>query len=1108
MRSVSKWLASVGYGEFAEAFEAQEIDEEILFELTDADLQTLGIDVLGKRKRLLGLIQGARRDWQRVPATAGASTTLPETTGVDEAGQRRHLTVMFCDLVGSTALSRTLDPEDFREVTHTFHEIVTRQVESYAGHVARFLGDAVLVYFGYPVAHEDDASRAVQAAASALESLSKAAPLGHALQARVGIATGVVVLANVGTGTAATEVAASGETPNLAARLEGLAEPGEILVSLATRELLRAAFDVVQIGPLALKGFDSPVYAYRVLGEKPAESRFEADQGTELLPLVGRSAELTLLLDRWQFAASGEAQAVLLSGQAGLGKSRLCRALVHQMQGAARHRAVFMQCSSHFTSSALYPAFRFLKRASGIAPDDDSRTQAEKLLGFCPSLPHETARDLAEGLEVSSPAPPSAESGLQRKRRITGAFVTLFQLLSADRPLLILVEDAHWMDPSTDELLAELMLRLKSNRLLLLITARPEYVVGWSDRTQFTHLSLSRLGRAQSSEVVKLVAGGIDLPGELVNEIVEKTDGVPLFLEELTKTVVHELLNRPARDTDPMKRGARDMIPATLHDSLMARLDQLGPAKEVAQSGAVIGREFSYSLLKEISDLDDTPLRQALAGLVDSGLVFERGAGEDISYSFKHALVRDAAYQSMLRPQRAQGHRAVVAAIKAQGNRGHEQPELLAFHCEQGGLQEDAVDHWTKAGDLALQRAANVEAVSHFQSALRVLETSAPENRSPDLEFELHMKLGNAVLLTEGYASQRATEEFAAARKLANEEGRVDRYIVSFGYTLFSVGRHGDVVKLFGDLEGQISAMPPMVQVARASFMGFAFTHLGRWDEAWAKLSEARATLQGIPISDERPVGGAPPAIPILMYCARVRYAQGLLQQARALVEEGVAVAEARSNAFAKVWSLQTMASLDLILGDTQTALTRARCSLDLAEKTGMRGRVFVGLFTVGRCLLTLGQVDEGRKLLLEGYEGYQAMNGFLQATEWSCLAAEALLAAGCVNDANDYLDKGDAARSKTEEKYYDAELLRLRARVFERKGEYGKAEDAYEAAVRVAREQRVPLFLVRALRDLSARPADPAVRASRKASLAASLEGFAESYSYPDFISARMRAA
>ena len=595
MVDVSRWLAEQGLEHHTEAFTENGIAGDILRELTDADLKELGLN-LGDRKRLLKAIAALDAGPTQDRTERAEQTTM---TAAPREAERRQLTVLFCDLVSSTALAAKLDPEDMGQIIRTYHNTCTETIECWGGHVAKYMGDGVLAYFGWPQAHEDDAERAVRAGLELSDDVGKLdTPAGNTLAARIGIATGLVMVGElIGEG-AAQEQTVVGETPNLAARLQALAAPGRVVISQATRRLVGGLFELADLGPRRLKGFAAPLAVWRVEGEGRAEGRFEALHGEHLTPLVGREHELGILMERWGWARDGDGQVVLLTGEPGIGKSRMLRTLRERL-GDEPHTALSHYCSPHHTNSALYPVIGLLERAARLdrdEPPEEQLARLEAMLGRSGERLDEVVPLVAAllGVPTGEGYPALTLTPEVQKRRTLQALVDQVAGLAAQRPVLAMYEDVHWIDPSTLELLGLVIERVRELPVLVLITFRPEFQPPWTAQAHVTSLTMGRLGRRQGADLVARVTGDKPLPTEIVEQIVARTDGVPLFVEELTKTVLESGLLADAGDRYELAGPLPPLaIPTTLHDSLMARLDRLAPVKEVAQIGAVIGREFT-----------------------------------------------------------------------------------------------------------------------------------------------------------------------------------------------------------------------------------------------------------------------------------------------------------------------------------------------------------------------------------------------------------------------------------------------------------------------------------------------------------------------------------
>jgi len=682
---------------------------------------------------------------------------------------------MFCDLVGSTALSGRIDPEDFREVMRAYQVACVGVVGRYDGHVAKYLGDGMLIYFGYPRAHEDDAERAIRAGLEMVVAISELDPRPDvSLQARIGIATGLVVAGDI-IGEGITEAhAISGETPNLAARLQELAEPDTVVISEGTRRLAAGVFKYGDLGRQLLKGLAEPVQMWRVVKERSAESRFEAARADALTPIVGREQEIALLLERWSEAKDGDGQAVLLSGEAGIGKSRIISALRERID-AEPHVRLWYQCSPHHTNSELHPLIVHIERTTRMAPDDDPEaklTKLETMLGQADVDLKEIVPYFASLLSIpTGNRYPPLDLALQELRERTLAVLADQVLaLSKVRPVLVVCEDAQWIDPTTLELLEQTVNRSPSHRLLVVITFRPEFRPPWSGHPHVSSLTLGRLSRRHCETMAHNVTGNKNLPDEVLEEIVTKTDGVPLFVEELTKTVIESGLLEDAHDRYVLRRPLPPLaIPSTLQDSLMARLDRLSTVKEIAQLGAAIGREFPHDLLAEVSPLDEEELAEALEQLVNSELVFRRGTPPHAVYRFKNVLVRDVAYQSLLKSTRQQYHQRIAAALESAD--AEREPEMIGLHYAEAGLSEKAIPYLYLAGQRAAHRSANAEAAANLNRALELIKLMPDTPERAQLELSARVTLGPALMMLRGIGAPEVDESYTRADRLARSVG-------------------------------------------------------------------------------------------------------------------------------------------------------------------------------------------------------------------------------------------------------------------------------------------------------------------------------------------------
>ena len=1106
MSEVEQWLEGLGLACYAPAFAAHRIEFDLLGELADDDLKQLGVEALGHRKRLLRAIALVAGTVASSPVAALAAATDAPHLAHDV--QRRQLTVMFCDLVGSTALSSQLDPEDLQQIMVGYHKSVTAAVAPYAGYVARFLGDGALVYFGFPQAHEDDAARAVRAAMDVLAAL-RVRSGEIVLQARIGIATGLVVVGEVGAGTAAAEHAASGETPNLAARLQAQAHPGEIVVSANTRQLLGHAFALESVGRLDLKGFIAPIEAWRVVSEHRAATRFEAQHMQGPVAFVGRDSELALLMEQWALARDGEGRVVLLVGDAGIGKSRICQRVRERLADESVATAL-LQCSPYFSASALYPVTQYLERASGVAPGDALEVRAAKLAELAGSLPDAALGCLLRllGLPDAGRCPPGGAPPEEEKAHTLEALIELLHQLSARQPVLFLVEDAHWIDPTTDELIGQIAQQLPRQRLLLLVTCRPEYAPGWGGTAQLTRLSLDRLSQPQCTDLISAVAGH-ELPGEVLAEIIRKTDGIPLFVEELTKMVLQSgLLEETAegyRLAAPLPPLA---IPSTLQDSLMARLDQLAQAKQVAQVGAVIGREFRHRLIADVLvDMPASRLDAALTDLVTSELVFRRGTPPDATYSFKHALVRDTAYASMLKRQRVLRHRQVAAALE-QSKGETAQHELLAYHHQQGGDAEKAIRHWQAAGDQAMARSAGREAVAHYEATVALLDTVRKTQPCDELELGLRRRFANALWETEGWSTSRMYESSDRARELAVLLDRPDAQLLACtaiaGY-FTATGRLGEGIAILDRFEpATLARARPMGRLSRLVRLAQLRMLLGELSVAHRQLDEARCELESVRPEDWQPMGGADPTVNVLLFLSQVSRHQGQLSLAESYACRGLEIAEQRPHAINRARALYVVGSMAAMKGRWHDSIARTTQAVELAQRYGLKTSGASTKFGLGRAWAASGQLDLGLRLLREGYSECAKFGGMTHGTALAAEAAEVLLDAGCTDAAAEFLLAGEKTMRETGERFQAASLLSLRGRLAEIDGDRSAAETAYRGAMEIAELQGALLYVLRAA-TLLARLLQSLGRADEGHAVLRPIYGrFTEGFDWPDLIRAK----
>jgi class 3 adenylate cyclase/predicted ATPase len=760
MQQIADWLEKLGLGQYAQTFAENEIDVSVLPHLTDQDLKDIGIP-LGSRRKILA---GISRDVNTVPVVPNVSLDLK----AHDTAERRQVTVMFSDLVGSTALSARMDPEDLREVISAYQKSVAETVRRFDGFVAKYMGDGVLIYFGYPHSHEDDAERAVRAGLDIIGAVARLETrTPEPLKVRAGIATGLVVVGDlIGSGDAQ-ERGIVGETPNLAARLQGIAEPNRVVIAESTRRLLGTLFELEDLGSHSLKGLAGPVRAWAAIRPSTVEGRFEALRGEGLTALVGREEEFEILLRRWQRARGGEGQVVLVSGEAGIGKSRLTAALLERL-AAEPHSRLRYFCSPQHTDSAFYPIISHMERAAGLAHDDAPQARLDKLdavLAQTSTSPEDAAL-FAEMLSLPNDGryPALALSPEQRRQRTLEALTAQVARLASRQPVLMIFEDAHWTDPTSLEAFGRTVDRIKTLPVLLIVTFRPEFNPPWVGQSRVTSVTLNRLGEREATAIIARLVGNKDLPADVMAEIIERTDGIPLFVEEMTKAVLEAEGEGEARRTVAAVPSRALAVPASLHASLMARLDRLGPAKEVAQVGAAIGREFSHALLASVMRKPEAELGSAVDRLIDAGLLFRQGVPPHATYLFKHALVQDAAYGTLLREARRALHARIAETLEGEfAEIAESQPELLAHHSTEAGLIEKAVSFWRTAGQRSLARSALLEGTEQLKRALDQIATLPATPALRGEEIKLHVAFANALAQTGNFVDGKEHYDRALA---------------------------------------------------------------------------------------------------------------------------------------------------------------------------------------------------------------------------------------------------------------------------------------------------------------------------------------------------------
>jgi predicted ATPase/class 3 adenylate cyclase len=1070
---IAAWLHGLGLQQYEQVFRENAIDDAVLPELTADDLKDLGVSLVGHRRKLVAAIAALRRESGSEPREEAGDVT---DTSIAE---RRHLTIMFSDLVGSTGLSTRYDPEDLREIVGAYHSCVADTVARFDGFVAKYMGDGVLVYFGYPNAHEDDAERAVRAGLAVIDAAGRL-DIPERLQVRLGVASGLAVVGDLIGAGAAQERGVVGETPNLAARLQALAAPGTLVISEATRRQIGAWFEMEDLGPQPLAGFAEPQRAWRVAGESAVVSRFEALRGEVLTPFVARDEEIELLLRRWQRAIAGEGQMVLLSGEAGIGKSRLVSVLHDRLSGEAHTRLRYF-CSPHHQDSALHPFIAQLERAAGFAREDTVETRLDKLQALvAPASP--SIEDLALLAELLSlPAelryPQLTLSPQAKKERTFVALLRQLEWLTARQPVLFICEDLHWIDPSSRELLDRTIERAASLPVLLVVTFRPEFVPPWSGLPQVTTMTLARFDRRAGAAMVKQIAGGEALPAEVAAEIVERADGVPLFVEELTKAVIETGASEGVEKTLADALSPSTAVPSALHGPLMARLDRLGSGpKEVAQIAAAIGREFSYQLLTATAaPRGENDLAVALGRLGDAGLVFARGAPPEATYLFKHALVRDAAYASLLRRRRGELHARIAAALETDfPDIVEAQPERVAQHYTEAGLAAQAIAYWQRAGERAAARSANPEAISHFTTGIELLKSLPETPEHTQQALTLYTALGAALVTAKGLGAPEVEHAYTQAHALCQKVGETPELVpVLFGLHRFYVGR----LQLHTAREidetllrlAQRAEDPALAVIAHYA-LGMTSLFLGALPAARLHLEEAIARYA----PDQRRALvfriGQDPGITCRMHAALLLWLLGYPEQAQARLHEALALAHELPHPYSLAQARCWAAYVYQFRWDVPAVHEQAEAAAALSIEQGFQFWAAAGTILRGWALAMQGQGQAGMAEVCQGIAAYRATEASLLLAYYCTLLAEVSAHLGHPEDGLQALVEAHTLMEQQEERYWEAEVCRLRGVLLLRQpgASQAEAEAWVQRALDVARRQEAKSLELRAAMSLA----------------------------------------
>jgi class 3 adenylate cyclase/predicted ATPase len=1073
VRTIAEWLASLGLSEYAQRFAENYVDASVLPDLTDQDLTDLGIP-LGHRRKMLRAI--AELDGAALEPAEAATQPVPR----DEA-ERRHLTVMFCHLVGSDALSARLDPEDMWDVIASYHACINEVVGRHHGMIARYMDEGVLAYFGYPRAQEDDAEQAVRAALALVDAVANLrTTVDAALRVRIGVATGTVVVSELLIDETPAEQAVVGETPNLAARLQTLAEKGTVLICPQTRRLTGGHFDYRDLGAFALKGWAEPVPIWQALRASGVASRFEAMHQTKLPPLFGREEEIELLLRRWRHAAQGEGRVVLLTGEPGIGKSHIALALGERLQSEP-HIALRYFCSAHHTNSALFPFIGQLERAAGFERKDSPTQKLSKLDALVAQSTADPEHLAVLANLFALPADDRYQlqelSPQKRKEKTLAALLAQLDGLAARQPVFVIFEDVHWIDPTSLELLAAAVEHAPQLRVLLLITARSEFTSPWPSYPHMTTVPLARLGRRDGAALVERVTGGKKLPKEVMDEILARTDGVPLFIEELTKTVLESGLLHERNDHYVLERPLPSLaIPTTLHASLMARLDRLVPVREVAQIGAVAGREFHYELLYAVAGMPRERLEVALGQLVRAELIFRRGEIPHSVYAFKHALVRDAAYASLLKSRRGQLHAAIANALEQQFPEiVQTQPETLARHLTEAGLAEKAIGYWLRAGKNAALRSANAEAIVHLQRGLELLQSLPDDPAQKQVALEFEVLLGQAMIAARGYAAPETMKVLLRAKKLITDSTETSlKFAILYGvWACYYVGGQADMqqvaaAEFLAEAE-QCGDTGALCLAHRA--MGTTYVTMGEFAAARRHLERARALHDPDRPSQEAFHYGQDIGATVLCYLSWALWHLGYVEQASEVAADAVRRAEAIPHPFTLVYTLcHARGMMDVFRRRSEDTQSYADVVMSLCAEHEFPFWDAGGQILSGWAATCQGDVEAGVEAINRGLGAWRETGARLWLPMFLALEAEAHAKAGRSDVALQAIEHALAVSDETGERWAVAEVLRTKAGLLlaHDPTKADEVENLLIKSLEIARRQQALCWELRASCDLA----------------------------------------
>ncbi|MBV9531274.1 MAG: AAA family ATPase, partial [Bradyrhizobium sp.] len=1079
---VGGWLRGLGLEQYEAAFRENDIDHRVLPSLTAEDLRELGVGSVGHRRKLLNAI-AALRDEANSPTPLSDAPPETDKDGKDTA-ERRQVTVMFSDLVGSTALSARMDPEDLREVISAYQKCAAETVQRFGGFVARYMGDGVLIYFGYPHAHEDDAERAVRAALALIEAIGKLG-IQEPLRVHIGVATGLVVVGDlIGSGEAQ-ERGIVGETPNLAARLQGVAQPNSVVIAESTRKLLGNLFEFEDLGAQDFKGISGPVKAWAALRPSAVESRFEALHASGLTELVGRDEELELLIRCWSRAKTGEGQVVLLSGEGGIGKSRLGAALLARLATEPHTRLRYF-CSPQHADSALYPIIGQMERAAGLAHDDKPQARLDKLDSVLAdtSTTTQDAALFAEMLSLPNDGryPALDLTPQQRRQRTLEALTSQLAELARRNPVLMIFEDTHWVDPTSMEVLGRVVNGITTLRVLLIVIFRPEFNAPWMGQSHVTSLRLNRLEEREAAAIISRLVGDKGLPADMMAEIVERTDGIPLFVEEMTKAVLEAESEGEARQTAAAIPSPTLAVPASLHASLMARLDRLGSAKQLAQIGAAIGREFPHALLAAVAREPEAQLNAALDRLLAAGLLFRQGEPPDATYLFKHSLVQDAAHGTLLREPRRALHARIAEAVESQfAETAESQPELLAHHCTEAGLIEKAAALWGKAGQRSLARSALVEATVQLIRALSQIATlpGTPALRAE--QIKLQVALVNALMHTKGHAAPETIASLDRARAFIEQaeslgespEDPLLLFSVLYGFWVANyIGFNSDALLDLATeclaLAEKRGTMVPLMLGHR--LMGTSLMCTGAIAQSRAHYDQAIAIYEP---AEHRALAtrfGQDMRVAALSYRSWALWLLGFPEAAGRDAEQALKEAREIGQVATLMYALFHTSFTHICCGNYAAASAEANELVPLADERGSLFWGSLGMLAQGCVLALTGKVSDAVPVITSGIIARRSTAATALVPLCLSYLARAHATLDNFDDALSCIREAMIKVETTKESWFEAEIKRMAGEIalLLPDPDATKAEEYFEHALAVARQQQAKSWELRAAMSMA----------------------------------------